>query len=131
MGRTREQNLFRELGKMTRQLLEQHRARLVEAGLGALMLPRADLPGHFDRWPAPPVDGRFQGYWLRGQRRLRHGAGDIEALAQLPGLKDGHRLDLWRRASEKRVLSNECAQPSIGERNEGLLQILAGDWLAR
>ncbi|MBD3221114.1 transglycosylase SLT domain-containing protein [bacterium] len=81
--------------------------RDVEAGLGALLLPRSELGAHFARFPDPPSDGRHQGYWLRGQRRLDSSAGNVERLARLPGLKDGHRLDLWRRASEKRLLRGE------------------------
>ncbi len=76
----------------------------VEAGLGALLLPVAELPAHFRRWPEPPQDGLFQGYWLRGQRRWQGGADAVARLAALPDLLDGHRLDLWRRASEGYLL---------------------------
>ncbi len=79
----------------------------VEAGLGALLLPRSELADHFFRHPDPPADGRHQGHWLRGQRRLDGSASNIERLARLPGLEDGHRLDLWRRASEKRLLREQ------------------------
>lgn len=82
----------------------------VEAGLGGLLLPLEELTAHFRRWPDPPADGRFQGYWLRGQRRMRGGAAAIEELAALPGLAPGHRLDLWRRASESRLLQGQWAQ---------------------
>lgn len=79
----------------------------VEAGLGAILLPVGELADHFARWPAPPADGLFQSYWLRGQRRIAAGAAALERLAALPGLKDGHRLDHWRRASEGRLLEGD------------------------
>jgi hypothetical protein len=79
----------------------------VAAGLGALLLPVKDLAEHFRRWAQPPTDSRFQGYWLQGQRRLHAGAPAIEALATLPDLAPGHRLDLWRRASEARLLQDQ------------------------
>ncbi len=75
-----------------------------EAGLGGLLLPVGELAAHFRRHPLPPVDGRFQGYWLRGQRRLEESTNTTERLARMPGLAAGHRLDLWRRVSEGRLL---------------------------
>jgi soluble lytic murein transglycosylase-like protein len=90
-----------------------------EAGLGALLLPKEALADHFARWPDLPTDGRFQGYWLRGQRRLDGSAGAVEALAQRPGLKDGHRLDLWRRASEKRLLARQW-EPGLADLEQAL-----------
>jgi hypothetical protein len=97
----------------------------LEAGLGALLLPRGDLDDHFARHPGPPADGRFQGYWLRGQRRRDGSAAAVERLARLPDLKDGHRLDLWRRASEKRLLRDEWSQglEDLGQ----ALALVAGD----
>ncbi|MEZ4388727.1 MAG: lytic transglycosylase domain-containing protein [Candidatus Krumholzibacteriia bacterium] len=77
------------------------------AGLGAQLLPRADLDRHFARFPTVPRDGRFQGAWLLGQRRRDGSAAAIERLAVLPDLEDGHRLDLWRRASEARLLRTD------------------------
>jgi soluble lytic murein transglycosylase-like protein len=91
----------------------------VEAGLGGLLLPVEELTAHFRRWPEPPTDGRFQGYWLRGQRRLRGGAAAIAELAALPGLVPGHRLDLWRRASEARLLQGHWA-PGLQDLAAGL-----------
>ncbi|HOX26405.1 MAG TPA: transglycosylase SLT domain-containing protein [Candidatus Krumholzibacteria bacterium] len=79
----------------------------VEAGLGAILLGTAELAGHFARWPSPPEDGLFQGYWLRGQRRLRDDPAALEALATRPGVTDGHRIDHWRRASESHLLRGE------------------------
>ena len=86
----------------------------VTAGLGAIRLPKSDLDTHFRRWPDVPEDGRFQGYWLRGRRRLDGTAAAVEKLADLPGLKDGHRLDLWRRASEKHLLARQW-QPGLAD----------------
>lgn len=77
------------------------------AGVGGLLLPASRLAEHFTRYPDLPADGRFQGYWLRGKRRQDPSAANLEHLASLPGLKDGHRLDLWRRASESRLLRTE------------------------
>jgi len=77
------------------------------AGVGGLLLPASRLAEHFARFPDLPADGRFQGYWLRGKRRQDPSAANLERLASLPGLKDGHRLDLWRRASESRLLRTE------------------------
>jgi len=76
----------------------------VAAGLGGLLLPADQLPAHLAQYSDLPSDGRFQGYWLRGQRRRDNSVANVERLAALPGLKDGHRLDLWRRASEKHLL---------------------------
>ncbi len=90
-----------------------------ESGLGALLLPSDQLPSHFARWPEPPEDGRFQGYWLRGQRRRESGAAVVERLAELPDLKDGHRLDLWRRASERRLLARQW-EPGLADLEQAL-----------
>ncbi len=95
----------------------------VEAGLGALVLPAADLASHFARFPKPPTDGLLQGYWLRGQRRRQSGDGAwYESLAGLPGLKDGHRLDMWRRASEARLLAGAWPQ-ALADLAQGLALI--------
>lgn len=91
----------------------------IEAGLGALLLPKAELSQHFKVYPQVPVDGRFQGYWLRGQRRLDSRAENLETLARLPGLKDGHRLDSWRRASESRFLAGSWIA-GLDDLEEGL-----------
>jgi len=91
----------------------------IEAGLGALLLPKSELTEHFKMYPEVPVDGRFQGYWLRGQRRLDPRAENLEKLARLPGLKDGHRLDAWRRASESRLLAGSWVA-GLDDLEEGL-----------
>ena len=92
----------------------------VEAALGALVLPREDLADHFARHATPPADGLLQGYWLRGQRRRQPLDGAwYEKLAATPGLKDGHRLDTWRGASEARVLAGEW-EPGLRDLDAGL-----------
>ena len=114
-------------GKLFCTAAELHEAGFppdVAAGLGALLLPASDLPAHFERWPLPPTDGLFQGYWLQGQRRLRSSAHAIESLAGLAGLLDGHRLDLWRRASEGYLLRDEW-EPGLRALESGL-RLLGG-----
>ncbi len=98
----------------------------IEAALGALILPREGLADHFARHATPPADGLLQGYWLRGQRR-RHPLDGAwyEKLAATPGLKDGHRLDTWRVASEARVLAGEW-EPGLRDLDAGL-RLMGGD----
>jgi soluble lytic murein transglycosylase-like protein len=48
---------------------------------------------------------RFQGYWLRGHRRLDPGTANLARLAALPGVDPRWRLDLWRRASERHLIA--------------------------
>ena len=77
-----------------------------QAGLGGVLLPAADLAAHFDRFPTPPDDFTRQGWWVRGQRRLHKGAAAAyENLAARDDLKPGWQLDVWRRASERRLLA--------------------------
>ena len=76
-----------------------------QAGLGGILLAEDELAEHFRRFPDPPADFDRQGWWVRGQRRLRAGqAPAYEQLADRLDLKPGWRLDLWRRASELRLL---------------------------
>ncbi len=76
-----------------------------QSALGAILLDSKDLPAHFKKFPHPPDRFAQQGMWVRGQRRLRRGlAGSYEQLAARPGLKPGWQLDVWRRASEIRIL---------------------------
>jgi hypothetical protein len=98
----------------------------VESALGALVLPREDLAGHFARHSAPPADGLLQGYWLRGQRRRQPLDGAwYEKLAATPGLKDGHRLDTWRGASEARILAGAW-EAGLRDLDAGL-RLMGGD----
>ncbi len=81
---------------------------LWQAGLGAVLLPRKDLAGHFQRFPSPPDHLALQGLWVRGQRRLHSGdAKYYEELARRDDLRPAWRLDLWRRASELRLLDGD------------------------
>ncbi len=76
-----------------------------QAGLGAIHLDSKDLSSHFKKFPQPPSNFTRQGWWVRGQRRLRQGkAGAYERLAASQNLKPGWRMDVWRRASELRML---------------------------
>ncbi len=98
----------------------------IESALGALILPREGLADHFARHATPPADGLLQGYWLRGQRRRQPLDGAwYEKLAATPGLKDGHRLDTWRVASEARVLAGEW-EPGLRDLDAGL-RLMGGD----
>ncbi len=98
----------------------------IESALGALILPREGLADHFARHATPPADGLLQGYWLRGQRRRQPLDGAwYEKLAATPGLKDGHRLDTWRVASEARVLAGAW-EPGLRDLDAGL-RLMGGD----
>lgn len=78
------------------------------AAAGAAMLPAADLDAHFRRYPSPPGNVDLQGMWVAGRRALRQGqAAAYEELAATPGLQPLWRLDLWRRASELRLLGGD------------------------
>jgi soluble lytic murein transglycosylase len=79
-----------------------------QAGLGAILLPKKDLGAHFEKFSKPPAHTTRQGWWLRGQRRMHAGDADAyERLARREDLKPTWRLDLWRRASERRLLKGE------------------------
>ena len=78
------------------------------AAAGAALLPAADLEAHFRRYPSPPQDVDLQGMWVAGRRALRQGqSAAYEELAATPGLQPLWRLDLWRRASELRLLGGD------------------------
>lgn len=75
------------------------------AALGGVLLKSEELPAHFRKYPHPPAGFRQQGLWVRGQRRLRRGlAGSYEQLASRKDLARGWQMDVWRRASELRLL---------------------------
>jgi len=97
-----------------------------QSGLGAVLLPTADLRDHFKRFSRPPQAYRLQGWWVRGQRRLRRGqAGSYEQLAVRPGLSPGWRLDVWRRASELRILRGAWVE-GLADLDEALQLAEAG-----
>ena len=82
-----------------------------KAGLGAVMFKGTERDAHFLKFPAPPSDTALQGLWLRG-RRLQSG-GDPATYEQLAGRSDirpGWRMDIWRRASELRLLKGQWEQ---------------------
>lgn len=134
-----------ELGRMNRTWLDAADldaapfADETRGALGSIVLPRADLDAHFARWPNPPVDSQLQGWWTRGQRRLHPGDADhYEALARRSDLAPVWQMDLWRRASERRLLGGLwpagledltralrlAAQPSVAASPSGLVR----DW---
>ncbi len=103
-----------ELGRMNRTWLEAGDLEAApftdetRGALGAIVLPRADLGAHFERWPAPPGSSQLQGWWTRGQRRVHPGDADhYESLARRADLAPVWQMDLWRRASERRLLTDQ------------------------
>ena len=65
----------------------------------------AALQEHLARYDTPPASNTLQGYWARGQRQASGGApARYEELARRKDLHPRWRLDLWRRASERRLL---------------------------
>jgi len=79
-----------------------------KAGLGAVMFKGASRDAHFLKFPDPPADNSLQGLWVRG-KRLQSG-GDpatYEKLALRQDLRPGWRMDIWRRASELRLLKGQ------------------------
>lgn len=109
------------------------------AGLGAAVLQRgADLDSHFREHDAPPQNGIFQGLWVHGRRRAAgYAAETTESLAALDGLAPAKKLDLWRRASEARLLGGnwtagledlEQALRLLGTTGSAILESRLGDW---
>ncbi|MBU2502758.1 transglycosylase SLT domain-containing protein [bacterium] len=83
-------------------------SRDIKAGLGGVILDRKDLAAHFQSYPTPPWGMTEQGWWVSGQRALVRGRPDAyESLAARDDLRSGWRMDVWRRASELRLLRNE------------------------
>lgn len=80
----------------------------LKAALGAVSLRGEQLASHLDAAPSPPSDPEYQGWWVRGQRvRVQGDAAAYERLAGRADLLPRWRLDLWRRASERRVLAGQ------------------------
>ncbi len=81
------------------------------AGLGAVMFKGASRDAHFLKYPDPPTDNSLQGLWVRG-RRLQSGGNPAtyEELARRTDLRPGWRMDVWRRASELRLLKGQWEQ---------------------
>ena len=78
----------------------------LKSGLGAKLLKDSDLAAHLKAHGSPPVDFSAQGWWVGGQRTHRRGeSGFYESLAARDDLRDGWRMDVWRRASEIHLLA--------------------------
>ncbi len=79
------------------------------AGIGALALPAgAALDSLFKRHPQPPQKKVYLEPWLRGQRRqARYAPEKAEQLARMAGIPAELQVDLWRRASEARLLRGD------------------------
>lgn len=81
------------------------------AGLGAILLSGRELQAHFRQFPDPPRDFTAQGWWVKGRRGQVHGqASAYEQLALRADLHPAWRWDLWRRASELRLLSGQWSE---------------------
>ncbi|MGD9548701.1 MAG: transglycosylase SLT domain-containing protein [Candidatus Krumholzibacteriia bacterium] len=97
-----------EAGLSPEELERSGFSRDIKAGLGGVVLDRQDLAAHFQRYPTPPWGLTEQGWWVSGQRALVRGRPDAyESLAARDDLRSGWRMDVWRRASELRLLRNE------------------------
>lgn len=91
-----------------------------KAGLGAAMFKGAERDNHFQEFPVPPEDNSLQGLWIKG-RRLQSG-GDpatYELLAIRSDIRPGWRMDVWRRASELRLLKGQWEQ-GLGDLRQAL-----------
>lgn len=80
----------------------------LKGALGAVSLNGEELRRHMARYGTPPTSASLQGLWIRGQRSAA--AGDparYEELARRDDLAGRWRMDLWRRASERRLLSGQ------------------------
>ncbi|RKZ13599.1 hypothetical protein DRQ50_10220, partial [bacterium] len=78
----------------------------LRGALGAVTLDGEQLQEHLARYKEPPSSASLQGWWVRGQRRVAHGdPARYEELADRNALHPRWRMDLWRRASERRLLS--------------------------
>ncbi len=103
----------RELGRLSRAWLTADDLAAAPYGpdlrgaLGAISLPVDALGAHFAAHPSPPADVLLAGWWVRGQRRMARGqAEQYEELARRDDLATRWRMDLWRRASERRLLAD-------------------------
>jgi len=77
----------------------------LQLGLGGVLFKGSDLIEHLVQHPDPPNDFSAQGWWVRGQRtRVKGRAQSYEKIAGNARLSAGWRMDVWRRASERRLL---------------------------
>lgn len=80
----------------------------LKAALGANHFSKNDLAQHLKKYSTPPANFKLQGWWVKGQRYARRGQADAyEQLARSKNIKPGWRLDVWRRASEVRLLKGQ------------------------
>ncbi len=100
----------------------------LKAGLGAAVLRKQERREFMDRYRHPPWDFQAQGWWLKGARSAAGGRPDrYEAMARDDHLRSGWRMDLWRRASERRLLQGDWARGLADlERAVGLARYGAG-----
>ncbi len=83
----------------------------LKAGLGAAVLKGRECRDFMARFRQPPWDFQAQGWWVKGARRLAGGRADkYEEMARDSHLRSGWRMDLWRRASERRLLAGDWAR---------------------
>ncbi len=104
------------------------------SGLGGVALKVGEeLDAHYRHYAHPPRKKAYQVYWLRGQRRRHdYDSAHTEELARLDGLSAGLRLDMWRRASERRLLRGDW-QVGLADLAHGLavLEQAPADLLTR
>jgi len=95
------------------------------AAVGAQALPvGAELDSHFKRYPQPPEEKTYLEPWLRGlRRRARYAPEMTEQLARMAEIPAAVQVDLWRRASEARLLRGDW---DIGLEDLALALSLAG-----
>jgi len=80
----------------------------LKAGLGAVVLKGRERRDFMARFRQPPWDFQAQGWWVRGSRQVAGGRADrYEEMARDSRLRSGWRMDLWRRASERRLLAGD------------------------
>jgi len=82
-----------------------------KAGLGAVVLEGEERRAFMARYEHPPWSFTPQGWWVRGARMAARGQADAyEKMAGDEHLRSGWRMDLWRRASERRLLQGQWTQ---------------------
>ncbi len=80
----------------------------LKEGLGAKVLRGQDRISFMESCTRPPWDFEAQGWWVSGLRKNLHGrAAGYEKHAAGTQLRSGWRMDLWRRASELRLLQGQ------------------------
>ncbi len=100
----------------------------IRLGLGSLLLKGRERRDFMNAHPDPPWDFTAQGWWVRGMRLAAKGSPAVyESLAADTRLRSGWRMDLWRRASERRLLKGQWEQGLADlKRAVGLARYQAG-----